>query len=179
LLAAALTGVSISLGGLLILSGALKLRRPGDAAALLATAAVPGGRRLIAAVAVLELGLGAAAALSPSSALLAVVALAYLGFGVFALQLLRLGGRGQSCGCFGDQRSPVSSVHVAANSAAALLAGLDAATGDPHGLAWLAQQAPGVALGAIVGSAGATAAWFAVFTLLPQAWTSWSPDEAL
>jgi hypothetical protein len=178
MLADALTPVAISLSALLVVSGVAKLRDPTGSAALLATAQIPGGCRLVALLGAAELALGVVGLAAPSRASGALLAAAYLMFALISARALRAGAAGESCGCFGATDAPLSRAHVVANVAAAIAALACSASGSPHGVVWLAQQGLGVAAIALLACAAATTAWYAVFTLLPQALSAWAPEEA-
>jgi len=173
----ALTPLAISLSALFAVSGVAKLRDPAKPAALLAAVRVAGGRRLVMLLGAAELGLGVISLAAPSRASASCLAAAYLALALFSAYALSAGASGANCGCFGVADAPLTRAHVAANTAAGIGALACVAAGPPHGLGWLAQQGAGVATIALAASAAATIAWFAIFTLLPQAWTAWSPEE--
>lgn len=176
MLADALTPLAISLSALLVLSGVAKLRAPADAADLLATAGVRGGRGLVVLIGSAEIALGVVGLAEPSPASVLCLVAAYLGFAAFSGYALRVGAAGASCGCFGATAAPLTRMHVVASIAAAIGALACVAGGSPHGLAWLAQHDAAVAIVGLAASAAATAGWAAVFTLLSDAWSAWSPE---
>src|SRR2546425_9723253 len=81
-----------TVAGLLIVSGASKLRAPQAAERALAAMSLPGTGPLVRIAGACELALGAFALLHPSLLAAALVAAAYLGFAVFVAGLLRSGG---------------------------------------------------------------------------------------
>jgi hypothetical protein len=174
----ALTPVAISLSALLAVSGVAKLRDPTRSAALLATARIPGGPRLVRLLGAGEVALGAVGLAAPSRVSGALLAGAYLAFAVVSARALRAGAGGDSCGCFGAADAPLSRTHVVANVGAGIAALISVAAGAPHGVAWVVEQGVGVAVIALLAAAAATAAWYAIFTLLPELWSAWSPEEA-
>jgi hypothetical protein len=116
---------------LLICAGVMKTVRPDDTARALAPL-VPRPlashirfrqmRVLIRTVAVLEAGLGAAAAAMPRPVLAGSVAASYFVFaGVVALARAR-GGALASCGCFGTPDTPATVLHVVVDLALAVAA---------------------------------------------------------
>jgi hypothetical protein len=173
-----LTPLAISLSAVVAVSGLAKLRDPAEPAALLASVRISGGRRLVMVLGAAEVATGVIGIAAPSRVSGSCLAAAYLAFGLFSAYALRAGASGANCGCFGVNGAPLTRAHLAANIAAGIGALACVAAGAPHGLRWLAQQGVGVAAIALVASVVATIAWFAVFTLLPHAWTAWSPEEA-
>src|SRR5437764_4146993 len=90
--------------GLLVVSGAAKLRAPRAAASALAAMSLPGAGGLVRIGGACELSLGAFALVAPGRVAAAVVAAAYLGFAAFVAGLLRSDeGRSTGCGCFGAE----------------------------------------------------------------------------
>jgi hypothetical protein len=125
---------------LLSLGGLAKVVRPVPTAGALRALHLPG---TIPAVRVLgsgELALGAAAALSGSSLLVGLVALAYLAFAAFVLAARRAGTDIQSCGCLGTVDTPPSLVHVVVNLGFAAVTGIAALVGVPGLVTVLADQ---------------------------------------
>ena len=154
----------------LCVAGAFKLRAPHVAADALGTLGLPRGVWPVRGVALGELVLGAACAVFPSRAGAAVLTAAYVTFaGVAAV----LASRRVSCGCFGEDQTPVSAVHWIASLVLATVA-LGAAASGSHGLDWVLGRPAATAAVLLVGIAGALYATVLVYTEVPRAWSSWS-----
>ncbi|HET6866234.1 MAG TPA: MauE/DoxX family redox-associated membrane protein [Solirubrobacteraceae bacterium] len=151
----------------LCVAGAFKLRSPRTAASALG---IP--ERLVRALSVGEIILGAACALHPTRALALALALVYQLFAGVAVVLKR---RRVACGCFGDNDIPVSPAHVIASELLGAVA-VAAAIASPRGLSWVADQPPAASVVLALGVAGAVYATVLVFTGLPRAWTAWSGE---
>ena len=155
---------------LLCVAGAFKLRAPRVAADALGTLGFPGGVWLVRGVAVGELVLGAACAVFPTRAGAVVLTAAYVTFAGVAALLAR--GRA-SCGCFGEDETPVSAGHWIASLVLGAVA-LGVAASGSHGLGWvLGRPAPTAAV-LLIGIAGAVYATVQVYTAVPRAWSAWS-----
>ena len=112
---------------LLILSGGAKLGDPAPTQGALRSARLPAGRPAVWLLALAEIGAGVAGLLYGGAAALGVGAI-YLGFAAFVgLALLRRIPL-QSCGCFGQEDTPPTRLHLMVNLAAGL-AGLSVAAG--------------------------------------------------
>lgn len=111
----------------LAVAGVAKLSRPGPAVDALHQAGLPGSTTLVSAMGVGELVLGAVVVVWEPRIAVALLALGYLGFAIFAARLLTKRGRSVSCGCFGFVEAPVHPLHVAVNLVVAVAAGLVAA----------------------------------------------------
>lgn len=149
----------------LCIAGALKLRSPRRAAEALQTLGLPARRWHVRIGAGVEIGLGVACAVTPSWPLAAVLAGAYA---TFALAGAALRGRGGACGCFGEDETPVSHVHVVTSAGLAAVAAAAAITPE-HGLGWLLSR-PAL----FVGIAGVAYAVVLVYIEVPRAWEAWS-----
>jgi hypothetical protein len=155
---------------LLVLAGAVKLRRPAPAVDFLAALGLPAPRLLVAAGAVLELAAGSSALVWPRTAA-AGIALLFAAFaGLTALQLRR--GVSVSCGCFGARTIPPSRVHLSLNLLGAAV-GCAAAAAPPPAFASLAASSPSAA--AIAGFAAAAVALLAgaAVMLFPETMGAW------
>lgn len=124
-----MAGPFIAASGLLGVAGALKVWRPAATAEALRAAGLPGSGahgplglegvgRLVGAV---ELAVAAGALLIGGRPAAAMVASAYLAFAIFTARLVHTAGAGASCGCFGAEESPASTLHVWVNSVVATL----------------------------------------------------------
>jgi hypothetical protein len=166
----ALTGPLLAAAGVLLVSGAAKLRAPGPTTAALATAGLPARSWLVRLLAVGETVAGAAALLAPGRASAALLALAYTGLAGAALVLAR---RRAACGCFGESDTPASGAQAAMSAALAVLAAL--AIGWPaHGLAWVLARPPATAAVLVAGLLAAVYGAVTTYTRLPAAWNAWS-----
>jgi hypothetical protein len=75
------------------------------------------------------------------------------------------------CGCFGEERTPVSAGHVLLSGALAALSAAAAVT-SPRGVTWLVNRSSGAVVA--VGITGAAYAVVLLYTEVPRAWASWS-----
>jgi hypothetical protein len=111
---------------LLVVGGLAKAIRPGDTAHALRAVGFQVSRRTArAGVRVggaVEAVIGAAALLTGSWWVVALVALSYVGFATFVVHALRSGAPISSCGCFGKVDTPPSIVHVVLDVAFATVA---------------------------------------------------------
>jgi methylamine utilization protein MauE len=110
--------------GLLVVSGAAKLRHPEPAGRALASLGLPSGRRTVGTIGVVEIAVGVWCLFAPGTASAASLGLLYATFAVFLAFQLRTGLPAASCGCLGSHDAPPSLVHVALNVAAAATAAL-------------------------------------------------------
>jgi hypothetical protein len=107
---------------LLAVAGGLKVVRPRSAAHALRSAGLPGTVLLARVLGVVEIVIAVAAIALGGRLTAALVAVCYLGFAGFVVQLRRRAGAQADCGCFGAEASPASPVHVALNLVIALVA---------------------------------------------------------
>lgn len=123
-------GIVFAAALLVAVAGIAKVARPAATQVALRTAGLPSTRPLARALGAVEVVLAAVALAVAGPVGAALVAAAYLGFAGFAALLLRRS-RGQaSCGCFGGDDAPVTSLHVWLNvglAAAALVSLADPA----------------------------------------------------
>ncbi len=154
-------------------AGAAKLRHPGGAIRALGTIGVPASPSLVRALAALEMALGVWCLIAPGPAAAAATASLYAAFAVVARVLAV---RRASCGCFGESDLPASDAQVVMSAA---LAGLcvAAALRTPNSLQWMLARLPGVAAALMIAVAGCAYAIVMVYTLLPAAWSAWSPNR--
>jgi hypothetical protein len=164
-LADALTGPHAVAAIVLGIAGLAKLRSPATAAAALAVRPA-----LIRCFALLELGLGAAALVSPAPALSALLAVTYLALAALTLVLAR---RSAACGCFGEGQTPASISQSILSVVLALVCAA-AAVLAPHALGWILARPAGTAAVLVVGTAGAVYGTVVAYSELPLAWRSWS-----
>jgi hypothetical protein len=159
------------LAGLLLCVAALgKLWAPDAAAGALRVVGlrVPSG--LARSFAVVELGLGGWAAVSPGAVNAATVAIVYMMFAGLSLLLAR---RRVACGCFGAGDTPASGIQSLLSAALAAVA-LAAALGPGHGIGWVLGQHAWLAGVLVIGLAGAIYGIVIAYTQLPAAWGAWS-----
>jgi hypothetical protein len=163
-------------GGLLLVTGAAKLRRPDAAGTALTRALHPRAGLLARPLGLAEVVVGAAALALPGRTSALAAAALYAGFCLFLVRALRLAVPLESCGCAGARETPPGFVHLLLAAALALLAGAAAAVPPPSLPASLA-AAPllGVPLGAGV-AAGVVLA-HAALTDLPGALASYRPER--
>jgi hypothetical protein len=156
---------------LLVVAGAAKLRWPASTQAVLTAtgARIPSPAiRLLAAA---EIAIGASAAVRPSAATAALVAVLYGAFAIFALTAMRSAGQ-VPCGCFGAGLTRVGPVHVALNVAGCATA-VAAAVASPPGIRWILglDFLTAIALG--LGTAAAVLAAYLAYTAFPAAWAAY------
>lgn len=148
----ALTGPVLAAAALLALAAPGKLRRPASTANALGQLGLPRSTAAVRLLGVGELAVAAAVWVRPSAAVLALLAVAYLGFAGFVAVALRRGTALSSCGCFGRADTPPTLVHLAVVLAAGLAAATAAVTGSASiGEVVTAGQAYGVPLLLAVG----------------------------
>ena len=155
---------------LLCLAGALKQRSPQTAAGALRTLGLPGSTGLVRVLGVGELGLGGLCAIHLNRVAVLVLTGAYVTFAGVAAALAR---RRAACGCFGEDETPMSAVHVLASVALGAVAAAAAAAG-PQGLGWVLERPAATAAVLATGIAGALYAVMLLYTELPAAWAAWS-----
>ncbi|HEV2075232.1 MAG TPA: MauE/DoxX family redox-associated membrane protein [Thermoleophilaceae bacterium] len=125
-----LTVVFAAAGGLLLVAGAVKLRRPEHAAGALRSLGLPGPGSLVRLLGALELAVGLGALVSPGLAA-APLALLYAGFTAFVGTILWRGLPLASCGCLGETETRPSGVHVTVTLLAAVAGGLALVVSPP------------------------------------------------
>ena len=111
---------------LLVVAGALKLRRPDSTVGALRSVGLPAsatGARVLGAG---EVALGTAAALAGHPVLLALVAAAYTAFTAFVARALATGGSVASCGCVGRPDTPPTVAHLVVTTGLAVTAAVAA-----------------------------------------------------
>jgi hypothetical protein len=166
----------LAAAGLLVVTGAAKLRSPGGVAAALAGARLPSSRGLARSLGAAELAVGAAALVQPRP-LAPVVALLYLAFAAFIVRALTSGLPVASCGCLGEPATPPSAVHAVLDLAAAGAAVPVALSSVPATAAFLGDLPwNGVPLAMLVGVGVLLA--YAALAHLPAALASWRPEPA-
>ncbi len=169
-MAQALSAPMLLAAAVLCVAGAAKLRSPSTAKGAFAALGLPAPALFVRSLAVAELAAGVSAAVDPSGPAAGAVACLYAGFAAAALLLSR---RRSSCGCFGEHELPASLWQAFLSGTFALLA-LAALAAGAHGIGWVITR-PAIEVAAIlVGTAGAAYATVLTYTLLPQAWRSWS-----
>ena len=107
---------------LLVLGGALKLRRPGDTVRALRALNLPANAFAVRLVAIAEVVIGTTTVTvgGPGTALLTAVS--YVGFTAFVLLAMLREGAVSSCGCFGTPDTPPTVTHLVVTSFAAVTA---------------------------------------------------------
>lgn len=103
-------------GALLVLAaGIFKVSRPAETAGALEAVGLPRSVRLVRLLGAGEVVLGLAAVSLSRPMILAVLAIAYLGFAAFSIAAIFAKTPLRSCGCFGKVDTPPSWVHVGVN----------------------------------------------------------------
>ena len=118
--------------GVLVVSGAAKLRRPMPAAQAVTAVGLPGGVAAVRSLAVVEIAVGLACLIDPVPAAAAALGLLYLVLAGFVVISWRLPEPLPSCGCMGTDRDPPPHpLHAAVNVVLAG-AGVRAGAGRRH-----------------------------------------------
>jgi hypothetical protein len=120
-----------------------------------------------------ELSVGVAALVAPTTASLAAMAVLYALLAIVAVRLVRSSAPAASCGCFGAD-APPSRLHAAFDAGAAVVAAV-LALAPPPGLPGEAANAPIAGVGLVVGCATAAYAVSLALRHLPQAATAYRP----
>ena len=118
---------------LLALAGGAKLARPEPTMGALRSVGLPSSRLVALALGTGEVLIGSIALIVGGAAVAWLVAASYLGFAGFVVVALRKGGAVASCGCFGTDDSPPTTVHLVLNLLAAITAS-GAAVADLGGI---------------------------------------------
>ena len=161
--------------GLLVVSGAAKIRHPGPAGRALATLDLPSGRRSVQAIGVGELVVGAWCLFTPSTASAATLGLLYAAFAAFLALQLRAKTPGASCGCLGSQDASPSLVHIALDLAAAVTA-VVVATAPPRGVVAFSAALSMGGVPFLLGTALIAYLAYLIAAFLPKAF--WSYDRS-
>jgi hypothetical protein len=158
----AAAGPFFVVAALLGVAGAAKVRRPVPTATAMRAAGLPGSPALARALGVIEVVVALAALVFGGVSTALVVAAAYVGFASVSIRLMARPAA-SGCGCFGDESTPVTNLHVALNLGAAALAAI-AALSPTKGLPTLIADHPAasillvalVAIGTVLGQAAYT-----------------------
>jgi hypothetical protein len=151
---------------LLLAGGALKVVRPAFTARAMRDMGLPVSPTVVRAGALVELAIAAGALVGGGRPLAALVAASYAGFALFVLAALRRGVPLASCGCFGADDTPPTTVHLVLNVAATLVAGAVALTGSgAGGLAEIANLEGSSLLGVAFLASTAASVWLAYVAL--------------
>jgi hypothetical protein len=105
--------------GLLVVSGASKLRNPEPGSQALAAANLPHRWTVVRALGAVEIAAGVTAAMWPVALSAAAVAVLYVAFALYLTGRLRSNEPKAPCGCFGAAEVAPSAFHVALNVVAA------------------------------------------------------------
>ena len=133
-----LQGLVHAAAGLLVLAGGQKVVDPQPLVrALRSVGARRLGAGLVRVVALVEVGVGAAALVVGSRAAGLAIATSYAGFTVFVLVARRRGGVLASCGCFGKADLPPTRTHAVLTASVAAAATTGAPGALPLGAAAL------------------------------------------
>ncbi|MCU0269170.1 MAG: hypothetical protein MUF83_11060 [Acidimicrobiales bacterium] len=122
-----LAGPVFALAGLLGAAGVLKLARPDGTRKALRAAGLPDPVAGVWVLALAEIVLAVAAVVYGNRLTSTLLTVAYLGFAVFAARLVQKAGAAASCGCFGIETAPATSLHVGVNVVAAAVCGASVA----------------------------------------------------
>ena len=160
-------------GALLAIAGAIKVARPATARAALNAAGLPGRGYVVRALGIAEIAAGAALLIRPAPLTAAAGAVAYACFAVFIVRLRRAH---VECGCFGPAGGEARAYHAVLNAVLASTCAL-AALAPPPQPGWIAHEPLLVAAAFVAGLAGAVYAAYLAYTLVPRAWSSYSPES--
>ena len=160
------SGPLVIAAGVLVVSGAAKVRTPASASDALRAIGAPAGAGAVRAVGVGEVVLGVAALLAGGTLLAAVVALAYVGFALAAWRMSRTDAV-RSCGCFGSSGARPGPIHVVVDGVAAVLVGAAAVTGAGGAVA-LVSDSPAWGIPALAAALVGVAATIAVLTVAAE-----------
>ena len=163
----AVAGPFVAASALLGVAGVVKLVRPAGTVEALRAAALPGSAPLSRALGAAELAVAVAAVAVGSRPLALLVVASYLGFAGFTMRLIARRGGTAGCGCFGEARTPASSLHVVLNLALAATAVLGAIA-PPGGVADVLAVQPLAGIPFLALTALCTWLAFVAFTLLPE-----------
>ncbi len=125
---------------LLVLSGSAKILGPEPTRGALAAVGLPSGRSAVMVLGVIEVAVGATAALTASRLAVVAMTMLYVGFAGFVAVALARDVPVQSCGCFGKEDTPPSIAHLVVNGAIAAAAGWSVASGSAGVLERLADD---------------------------------------
>jgi hypothetical protein len=162
---------------LLAIAGAAKVVSPYPARGSLSAAGIRVPLVAVRVVGAGEAAVGAAALVEPGTVTALAAALAYGGFCVFTVRLLRATGGEVDCGCFGAAGSEAGPVHLVLNGVAFAVC-LLAATAPPPGPGWVLAHAPLTTVAICAGVGAAAYASYLVFTAFPRAWRSYGSGDA-
>jgi hypothetical protein len=171
----ALAGPIVVVTAVLGLAGGFKVVRPDPTAGALRAMRLPSSRVLVRVLGASELALALAAAVTFAPALLVLVGAAYLAFATFVTAALGSHTPLQSCGCFGQQDTPPSTVHVGIDIVAATTAFVAAVTGTPA-LDHVLPDQPWRAVPFVLLAVVCTYLCILVLTVLPLALRSSAPS---
>jgi len=161
--------------GVLVVSGAAKLRRPVAAAEALAAVGLPGGVAAVRGLALAEIVVGLACLIDPVPAAAAALALLYLALAAFVVRAWRLPEPLASCGCMGGDRDPPPHPLHAAINVVLAGAGVLAVLAPAAGVGSLAADAPLLALPLLAGLACGVALVRAALETLPAVALAYTP----
>jgi hypothetical protein len=131
----ALAGPLAVASAVLAVGGVFKLRDPGSALGALRALRLPARRWAVRALGVAEVTVGVIAFLVGGPVAAAMLAGFYLLFTGVALRLVGASAGGTTCGCFGNQSSDTTVVHVVVNLAITLVVAAAAVLAAPGFLA--------------------------------------------
>jgi len=154
---------------LLLLAGALKLRRPEYTVGAVRSVRLPGSPAAVRVLGIAEIALGAATIVLGHPVLLALVAAAYAGFTGFVVRALRTGGSVASCGCVGRPDTPPTTTHLVVTTGLAVAAAVAAVQATGAGATWITDRALSGPTLALLGltAVGTWLTWLAL-AVLPQ-----------
>lgn len=117
-----LAGPVFAIAGVMGAAGVLKLARPDTTAKAMKAAGLSDSVLAVRVVALTEIVLAAAAIAFGTRVTATLLTIYFTLFALFSFVLLKRGGRGVPCGCFGEteKAAPTTPIHVVMNAVAAL-----------------------------------------------------------
>lgn len=169
-----LTPPFFAAAGLLVASGAVKLRHPEPAVRALGALGLPSGPRTVRGIGVVEMLVGTSCLFAPGPASAVSLAVLYAAFATFLGFLMRADAP-TSCGCLGRQDAPPSLLHIAMNVAAAAAAALTASA-PPRGVFAFSARLPMRGVPFLLGTALIGYLAYLIVAYLPAAF--WAYERA-
>ena len=154
---------------LLIVAGALKLRRPVHTVGALRSVGLPASAPAARVLGGFEILLGTATALTGNAVLIALVAAAYAAFTAFVARARATGGALASCGCVGRPDTPPTVTHLLVTGGLAIACAAAAVRAGVAGSDWLTGSPASGRTAVLLGLTAVTTwlTWLAL-AVLPQ-----------
>jgi hypothetical protein len=157
---------------LLVIAGIGKVKVPIGTRDALRRTGLPVRPVMVRVIGGLEAALGTFAATRPGAVSAAAIAVAYATSGALVLVLLLVAGGPADCGCFAGSETRAGPTHLGLNGVACCV-GVLAALSPPPGLAWIFGRPALLAVPLAVGTVGAAAAVYVMYTAFEPAWRAY------